>query len=151
MKQVYDRLRGCRKKKGMGEISVLEGYMTVEASLVLPIVLGVIVFIIYFQLFWYDRCLMDQRTAMLGIRMTRLETARQEEVESYLGDFYFPEETVAWRESDLFISLSGNAWKLKNRGELLFDVDRNWSSEIAYVNRRLNPGTFLRLCRKLTA
>lgn len=41
----------------------VNGYMTVEAALVMPVVLGVIVFTMFLMFFRYDRCYMEQNIA----------------------------------------------------------------------------------------
>lgn len=46
----------------------IKGYMTVEASLVLPMVFGVIVFVICLLFYSYDRCLLEQDMSALVVR-----------------------------------------------------------------------------------
>lgn len=57
----------------------MKGYMTVEASFVLPVVLGMMMFVMSLLIFVYDRCVLEQ------------------EVMSYLvGNEYEEEGTVDW-------------------------------------------------------
>ena len=42
-------------------------YLTVEAALILPMVLGVIILVIYLLFFQYDRCLMEQNVGKLAL------------------------------------------------------------------------------------
>ncbi len=57
-----------------------KGYMTLEASLVMPVVICVIVLIIYFTYYLYGRCMLSQDTYILAFRATR--TASRD----YAGD-----------------------------------------------------------------
>ena len=38
----------------------VSAYMTVEAALIIPIVMGSILFVVYMMLFQYNRCLLEQ-------------------------------------------------------------------------------------------
>ena len=51
----------------------MKGYMTVEASLVLPMVFGVIMFVLSLLFYSYDRCLLEQEVTGLIVRSEYLE------------------------------------------------------------------------------
>lgn len=78
------------------------GYMTVEAVLILPFVLGVIFLVIYMWFFKYDRCLMEQDygTALVsaccrqGISSEERVDLMVSETSSFSGDIY-----LAWNRS----------------------------------------------------
>lgn len=57
----------------------MKGYMTVEASLVLPMVFGVIMFVLSLLFFSYDRCLLEQEVTGLVVRSEYLEGESLEE------------------------------------------------------------------------
>ncbi len=51
----------------------MKGYMTVEASFILPMVFGVILFVISLLFYSYDRCLLEQDVMSLVVRSEYLE------------------------------------------------------------------------------
>ena len=52
----------------------LEGSYTVEASLLFPFILSVIVFIMYMSFFFHDRCVMNQSAYQAALRASRMKT-----------------------------------------------------------------------------
>lgn len=128
----------------------LEGYFTVEASLVLPIVIGSIVFIIYVLLYWYNRCLMDQDTAMLAMQAVILDQGDVEqtgrEAEAWRRQ-NLTEKYVGWQMGDIILSKQRDQIKVAREGKLLTDHSP-WEAVTAYENKILHPSNFLRLCRR---
>ena len=57
-----------------------KGYMTLEASLIMPVVICVIVLIIYFAYYLYGRCVLSQDTYILAFRAAELNS------KDYAGD-----------------------------------------------------------------
>ncbi len=51
-----------------------EGSYTVEAALLFPFILSVIVFIIYLSFFLHDRCVMNQSAYQAALRASRIKT-----------------------------------------------------------------------------
>ena len=108
-------------KKRTGTVG---GYFTVEASLVLPIVIASIVFIVYVLLYWYDRCLMDQDTAMLAMQATIRnqdtleETAR--EVKAW-KERSMTEKYVGWHMGELVLTRGKNRITVSREGKLVTD------------------------------
>lgn len=75
-----------RKREKLEKLERLEklewnGYMTVEAALVLSIVFAVYVFLIQSFLWIYDRCVLEQDVAAL---LLRCANEREENLESFL-------------------------------------------------------------------
>ena len=126
------------------------GYFTVEASLVLPVVIASIVFIIYGLLYWYDRCLMDQDTAMLAMQAVIREQGTLEETgrevrawkERNMTDKY-----VGWQMGELVLTQGRGRIKASREGKLVTDHSL-WQARSSYENRILHPAAFLRLCRR---
>ena len=126
------------------------GYFTVEASLVLPVVIASIVFIIYVLLYWYDRCLMDQDTAMLAMQAVIREQGTLEETgrevrawkERNMTDKY-----VGWQMGELVLTQGRGRIKASREGKLVTDHSL-WQARSSYENRILHPAAFLRLCRR---
>ena len=46
----------------------MDGYFTVEAALILPVTIGVYLFLIYGMFFQYNRCLLEQDASSLTVR-----------------------------------------------------------------------------------
>ena len=57
----------CMQNKKMRET---DAYFTVEAALVIPIVLGIFVMILYLSFYLYDRCLLSQDCYVLSYRQS---------------------------------------------------------------------------------
>lgn len=118
--------------------------------MVMPVVIGTIVFVLLVQLYWYDRCLMEQDTAMLSVQAAAQYDGNLEETgktlknwsEKNLADAY-----VGWNQGKVEISVEHDNMKLVRRGRLLTDHG-SWNAGIQYENKILHPASFLRLCRK---
>ncbi|MBQ7919614.1 MAG: pilus assembly protein [Lachnospiraceae bacterium] len=78
----------------------MKGYMTVEASLVLPAVFGVIMFVLSLLFFFYDRCLLEQEVTSLIVRSEYLEGESLEEkarnMKETVEDWYL--EKYVWMD-----------------------------------------------------
>lgn len=136
-----------------------DAYLTVEASMMLPIVIAVILLTIYMLFFQYDRCLMEQNAGKLALRGCTLQLAdgqeliRQLTVQSQEKDNRF----LAWNMEEIQIALKRNRVSVKCSGELAFPFqglvfwsgDRIWQSECIYENRQVQPMQFIRNCKKI--
>ena len=47
---------------------MIKGYFTVEAACIMPLMLGIYVFLIFAMFYRYDRCLLEQDTGLMAIR-----------------------------------------------------------------------------------
>ena len=81
----------------------IEGYFTVEAAMVLPIVIAVILMIIYMWFFQYNRCLMEQDTAILALRGSILQAEEKEEVFSFVQAQYQERNKEKYRKYCFYI------------------------------------------------
>lgn len=139
----------------------VRAYFTVEAALVLPIVMGVILLMIYLWFFQYDRCLMEQDAGILALRGTTIEAPNNQErvrlltkeARQIYGDKY-----VAWEGGKEAISIQEGKMRVKKAGRLRFpfqglqfwsgkDV---WEAEALYENQLLSPMSIIRNYRKIT-
>ena len=135
-------------------------YFTVEAALVFPMVLGVIVLLIYLAFFQYDRCLMEQDMGMLALRGCTIwaedkEALMQELMEQ--ADKVYMDKYIAWNGSEATIRLEKGTVEVRQEGTLRFpfssfigSVEGNWNTMAEYENRRVKPVNFIRLYRKVT-
>jgi hypothetical protein len=137
----------------------VEAYLTVEAALVLPIVLGTILLVIYLLFFQYDRCLMEQGAGVLAMRGCTLQIADSKElVEVMLIQSQQEDERyLAWNANSAKIRMKGNYVTVECSGELNFPFkglafwqdSSTWESEVTYENLRIKPTFFVRKCRKI--
>lgn len=88
----------CGKEEIMWNQKHVNGYFSVEAALVLPIVLGVYLFLIAILFVQYDRCLLEQDMASMLIKASNRSGTPQQQLE------YLQELTTAWdREQYLWV------------------------------------------------
>ena len=133
------------KRQGAG------AYFTVEASLVLPIVLGSIIFVICFLLFWYNRCLMEQNTAILAIGASQVGETSQEARQNQLlrwQNGYITDKHYAWGMSGIHLAVKNKNIQVSRSGQLLLG-DRIWRAEASCDALITNPTAFLRLYRRI--
>lgn len=135
----------------------MEGYFTVEATFVFPIVLAVITFTIYFLFFQYDRCLMEQGVAILSIRSCSLPVEKDEEIvamvmyQERLDDKTY----IAWKAGDTSVSAKGNVITVKKEGWLKYPFkgrfieDDLWHVSATCQSKRIKPMVFMRVYRKI--
>ena len=74
-------------------------YFTVEAALVVPMVISTILFIIYMLFFQYDRCLMEQDMGALIIWGCSVESSDEEKFKESIRERIqgiYQEKYVAW-------------------------------------------------------
>lgn len=135
----------------MGSGRRIDGYFTVEAAMVLPVVIGTIVFIICLQLFLYDRCLMEQDVDMLAVQAVKEYQGNAEQTRAAVlewKDQNLTDKYMGWRREDLTLSKRFGKLKLEQDGELITDYGL-WKANVWSENRLLNAAYFLRGCRKI--
>ena len=134
-------------------------YFTVEAALLLPVVIGAMLFVIYTMLFQYDRCLLEQdigAIALWGSLVEASDTAELEQKAQTRMSELYREKYVAWRITELNASLNRNRFCMEGAGQLTFPVpgwnfwnaDNVWGTKAGYGYSRLSPVTFIRLCHR---
>lgn len=135
-------------------------YFTVEAALVLPIVMSALILTVFLFVFQYDRCLLEQDVNMLAVyagtvtagSRNALETAVRERATGILADKY-----AAWKAEELQVVVTGDKVSVRGRGSLtlpvpewnLFGDENTWSAGIHRETRRISPADFIRLYRKI--
>ena len=134
-------------------------YITVEAALVLPMVIGVILFVVYTMLLQYDRCLLEQDIGAIALWGSLVEvsgTAELEQKAQARMSGLYREKYIAWRITELNAALDRNRFCVKGAGQLTFPVpgwnfwngNNVWGAEAGYGYSRLSPVTFIRLCHR---
>lgn len=113
-----------------------EGFFSVEAALIMPIVLGVYVFLIVMLFLQYDRCLLEQDMASIMIKAGNYEGTPQQTMA------YLQELTVQWeRERYLWVkpqvpcfTVQGSKIRLEAVAEYTVPI-LGFSAEIGGVHR----------------
>ena len=135
------------------------GYFTVEAALVFPMAISVILFVIYMMLFQYDRCLLEQDLGAMALWGSRAEAtdgvSLEDKIRQRVTSMYM-DKYAAWKVTVLDTSLEKNRFSAKGAGKLTFPVpgwnfwskEDVWSANAEYSYTRLSPVTFVRLCHK---
>ena len=134
-------------------------YFTVEATLVMPIVLVIQITILYLLFFQYNRCLMEQDIAALSIRAsvlakeddwTMLERMKQEAA-NLSRDKY-----VAWEYASPTIELKRNVICLEQKCQQIvpfqmmeWQRESIWQTTIAYKVDRISPMEVVRSRKKI--
>lgn len=134
-------------------------YFTVEAALVLPVVIAVLLFVIYMMLFQYDRCLLEQDLGGIALWGALVDASDAEDLaqktRERLREMY-RDKYVAWKITKLDAGLDGNKFHANGAGQLTFPVPKwniwssgnVWGTEADYSYSRMSPVTFIRLCHK---
>lgn len=139
------------KRKGLKKIEGIEGYLTVEASLLLPFVIGVIVYVIYFQFFWYNRCLMDQETAMTAVRAAQAGSVATETLQKEIWqwrDAFLTDRYVGWEADEPILTAELGKISVSGRGRLKLP-NAAWNAEITYEVGRIDTAFYLRQLRRI--
>ena len=61
-----------------------QAYMTVEASLVLPTIIGGIIFILYLGIFLYNYCTINQTAYIAALRGSQIKNVSTDEIDNYV-------------------------------------------------------------------
>ena len=142
---------------------VRNAYFTVEAALVLPMVMSAMLVGIYLFCYQYDRCLMEQDMGSLllwGHSKAAENAGETEEIKDSLlqrAARINRSKYAAWRFTAIDIRLEKNKLSVTGRGELAFPVrgwnlwNRNnlWEVQVNYESGRLSPVFYIRQYRKL--
>ncbi len=136
-----------------------EGYFTVEAALVMPVVLWTLMFTIYLMFFQYNRCLMEQNIGVLALRGSMLQVQGNEERMKALQEQaceLYDEKYIAWDSSEIKLKLEKGHLQIEQSATLEFPFAsgllkeaKGWETNISYENRVLSPVSFLRYYQKL--
>ena len=149
MKKNVKKMHGRVRQEDMHGNGV-KAYFTVEASLVMPIVIGSIIFVMGFLLFWYNRCLMEQDLSMLTVKGSQIKEEDPEKFLEELRDWqreYFPEKYYGWTRGEITYSRERNVIRLNEKGKMILG-DWVWKAEVTGKASRMNVASFLRTCRR---
>lgn len=147
-------------KKRKKEMYDKNAYFTVEAALIVPVVMSTMFLVIYLLLFQYNRCLLEQDLGAMAIWGSETEVSDEEifeeKIRERIGEIY-RDKYVAWEITTLNVTLQNNNFLVEGGGQLTFpfagwnfwSTNNIWETKIDYSCRRTSPVTFIRLCRRI--
>lgn len=139
------------------------GYFTVEAALVLPLVIGAMLLVTYLFCFQYDRCLLEQDMGGLALWSSATASGRTENTEDLnmllmqrTSDVY-QGKYVAWKNTNIEVRLEKNQISVSGSGELAFPIpgwnlwndSSHWEVKTSFQNARRSPVFYIRQYRKI--
>lgn len=137
----------------------IDAYLTVEATLLMPIVLAVVLLIMDMWFFKYDRALMQQDFAMLTVETVKQQgVGAKERYEKGMANIanLYTDEYFAWKWGSQGISISGNKVELTASGETLFPYSgldfwsaRAFEAEAKYTGQVIDKVFGIRAYRKV--
>lgn len=134
-------------------------YMTLEASLIIPMVLGGIVFILYIGFYLYNSCAIKQAAYIAALRGSQVKNASSDEIEKYVEqqlDDLLSHQILAKGNIEKEIKVS--IWKVKVKintdikmplAEWLSSITNLWKIEGEAEASRVDPIEIIRGARKL--
>ena len=138
-------------------------YFTVEAALVLPLVISAVLLATYLFCFQYDRCLLEQDMGGLALWSSAAASGYSENTEDLnmllaqrAADVY-QGKYVAWKNTNVEIRLEKNQVSVSGSGELRFPMPEwnlwndssLWEAKKSFQNSRHSPVFYIRQYRKL--
>lgn len=136
------------------------GYFTVEAALVLPLVMGALIFTVFLFIYQYDRCLLEQDMNLLAVcggtaaaeSEGELETSIRKKTSELYADKY-----AAWEMKELQVTVKSGKVSVTGEGILrlplpewnFFGKENLWGARVCRETRRISPADYVRLYRKL--
>lgn len=170
-----DRVRSCLRRKisglspkcagyGKGVVinmkNTLNGYMTVEAALLMPMVWFSMFFMIFAGFFLYDRCIAEQDSKMIVMRASEERESDEARVIRKVmekGDLAGKKKLLFSRDVQKEFNISGDKAKMKISGRVNTILSRlvrksdlgvfAYSAE--YEAERNDPVGFIRACRRV--
>lgn len=136
-------------------------FFTVEAAMVVPLVLSAILAAVSLFIFQYDRCLMEQDMGAQILKaasvMARTNEELTEKIQAQTAGLY-RNKYVAWDIIMLDVKIKKGVIEASGEGNFRFPMpdwnlwnrENNWSVRAEYKARRISPITFIRNCRKIT-
>lgn len=88
------------------------GYFTIEAAMIMPVVLGIVIFVMRIWFFRYDRALQDMDTCAVVIRCMEQQDLDADEKASYIIEQMqgrYKEQYIAWNFGDISVSCRGDS------------------------------------------
>lgn len=135
-----------------------DAYFTVEAAILYPIILSVILLMTYLLLFQYDRCLLEQDIGKATVLSGSKWTLTKEQLDDYMQKkaLHFDEEKyIAWENEDPLWKLEKTDVILEKAGRLRYPFAgmgtqvKYWSAKASFQADRISPVFWLRRSRNV--
>ena len=135
----------------------IDGYFTLEAALILPMVLAVILFVLYLLFFQYNRCLMEQDMGILALRGALMQTEDHDDRIRQLREMTAKQDWdkyLAWEMEEVTLSAGQGKMSVMRKGQIRTPfrgegAAAGFSTVAAYENHILSPATFVRFCHSV--
>ena len=147
-----------KRKRNRGK-KRLNGYFTVEAALILPVAIGVYLFLIYSMFFQYNRCLLEQDASSLVVRAVQdtqedpaqmIDKVKQQETLLELKRY------MAFSKEESVFECKGGKVRIEKKGKtkapflsfLSLSEQGRFHCTAEIQARRMDPCMMIRLLRK---
>lgn len=135
----------------------VKGYFSVEAALILPVVLSVILMIVYLLFFQYNRCLMEQDMGILALRGAVMQIDDNRKRVQRLNEMtkeMHSEKYLAWETEEIHLTVGKGKVAVEQGGKIKSPFQQEgkeewWSAVAKYENRIMCPVTYIRAYRSL--
>ena len=125
---------------------MIKGYFTVEAACIMPLMLGIYVFLIFAMFYRYDRCLLEQDTGLMAIgESTQLDGGRTQD---RYPAFQWQERSVK-KGIESVTAKSGGTVKMPFAKLVNLTGGGNWELTAAFTKWDTDPVDWIRLYRKI--
>lgn len=132
------------------------GYMTIEASAIIPMTVFLIVFIIYLSFYLYNLCLLKQVAYTSALRGSQILTGTDAEIKTYVEaqiEQLIGEKLILVESWEKEVSVSLGNVEVKLYGDMNplflnnFGLETTWDLKSEGLAKRIDPVTFIRLIR----
>lgn len=138
----------------------ISAFFSVEAAVVLPLVIGAALLAVSLFVFQYDRCLMEQDLAAQTLKAATAEAGTNDELTEKIRlqtAGLYRNKYVAWDILMLDVKMKKGIVEAAGKGEFQFPLpgwnfwnrENIWSVQAEYKAHRISPVSFIRNCRKL--
>lgn len=154
------RIKFSIERRSTGMKNTLHGYMTLEASLIMPFVWLSLFFVIFAGFFQYDRCIAEQDGKMTVLRATEMREKDEAEVIRTViekGELAGKKKLLFSEGVQKDFEFAGDKAKMRISGQIKTILDSLGASgelhifkyAAEYEAERYDPVRFIRTCRKL--
>lgn len=138
----------------------VEAYFSVEAAMILPMVISAILLVAALFIFQYNRCLMEQDMAAYALKGAAMEAdsneAMAEKMQKQAAGLY-RDKYVAWdlmvfevkMKKGIVEALGQGSFRFVMPGWNLWNGENTWSAQAAYKAHRISPVDFIRNCCRI--
>jgi len=138
----------------MDREKTIDGYLTVEATLIMSITLVCVVLLIYIGFYQYDRCLLTQDTYRLALKGSSTQFIDNEEIYHKISTEckeYYWNKYIGMKVSEPSIEVSGGEVSVEIEGiiKIPFVFGKTWTISQKSFSKRIVPSKDIRLFRRL--